>query len=271
MRVLKLASCMAENGELFCQNLAAYIQTQLGIETVYTNDIPWQEREWLFDAGEIQILWLCGLPYVHKADLRESDMELLAVPVPADPRYLGRAVYFSDVIVRTQSPFQTFAELRGKVWAYNEPRSQSGYNVVRAYLSSLIDGNGFFGKAVESGAHMTSLAMVMEGRVDCAAIDSTVLEWFLSEHHDLREGIRVVETFGPSPIPPWVISRRVPESDRERLRKLLLKMDEDPMGGPILSAGRMARFVAASDTDYDPIRRMARAAKQITVAVSLLD
>ena len=63
----------------------------------------------------------------------------------------------------------------------------------------------------------------------------------------------------------------MPESDRERLRKLLLKMDEDPMGGPILSAGRMARFIAASDTDYDPIRRMARAAKQITVAVSLLD
>jgi phosphonate transport system substrate-binding protein len=115
MPVLKLASCMAENCEPFCQNIAAYIQSRLGIKTPYVNDIPWQERERLFDVGEIQILWLCGLPYVHKADLRESDMELLAVPVPADPRYLGRAVYFSDVIVRTQSPFQTFAELRGKV------------------------------------------------------------------------------------------------------------------------------------------------------------
>jgi phosphonate transport system substrate-binding protein len=265
MPVLKLASCMAESGELFCQNLAAYIQTQLGIEIVYINDIPWQEREWLFDAGEIQILWLCGLPYVHKTDLRESDMELLAVPVPAEPRYLGRAVYFSDVIVRTRSPFRTFADLRGRVWAYNEPRSHSGYNVVRAYLASLNDGSSFFGKAVESGAHTKSLAMVMEGRVDCAAIDSTVLEWLLSEHHDLRERIRVVETFGPSPIPPWVISRQVPESDRERIRKLLLKMDEDPLGRPILRAGRMARFIEASDTEYDPIRTMARAAEQIRI------
>ena len=57
---------MAENGELFCQNIAAYIQTQLGIETAYINNIPWQERERFFDAGEIQILWLCGLPYVIK-------------------------------------------------------------------------------------------------------------------------------------------------------------------------------------------------------------
>src|SRR5262245_47047528 len=109
--------------------------------------------------------------------------------------------------------------------------------------------------------------MVMEGRVDCAVIDSTVLEWLLSDHHDLREQIRVVETFGPSPIPPWVISRQVPESDRERIRRLLLKLDEDPLGSPILSAGRMARFIEASDTDYDLIRTMARAAEQIRLAL----
>jgi hypothetical protein len=78
--------------------------------------------------------------------------------------------------------------------------------------------------------------MILEGRVDGAAINSTVLEWVLSEHHDLNKRIRVIETIGPSPIPPWVISRRVP---------------------------RMARFVAASDTDYDPIRSMARAAEEV--------
>jgi ABC-type phosphate/phosphonate transport system substrate-binding protein len=40
-------------------------------------------------------------------------------------------------------------------------------------------------------------------------------------------------------------------------------MDEDPMGRSILSGGQMARFVPASDTDYDPIRSMARAAEQV--------
>jgi ABC-type phosphate/phosphonate transport system substrate-binding protein len=121
MPVLKLASCMAENCEPFCQNIAAYIQSRLGIKTAYVNDIPWQERERLFDEGQIQILWLCGLPYVHKADLRENDMELLAVPVPAGSQYCGQPVYFSDVIVREESPFRSFEELRGAVWAYNEP------------------------------------------------------------------------------------------------------------------------------------------------------
>jgi phosphonate transport system substrate-binding protein len=105
MPVLKLASCMAENGEPFCQHVAAYIHTRLGIETAYLNDISWQERERLFDEVKIQILWLCGLPYVQKADLHESDMELLAVPVPGSRRYQGRAIYFSDERIRVIETF----------------------------------------------------------------------------------------------------------------------------------------------------------------------
>ena len=108
-------------------------------------------------------------------------MELLAVPVPAGPRYHGRPIYFSDVIVRKQSPFQTFADLRGAAWAYNEPRTlHSGYNVVRAYLAELGERDGYFGGVVESGAHQPSIEMIVDGRADCSAIDSTVLEWFRS-------------------------------------------------------------------------------------------
>jgi len=44
--------------------------------------VPRQERERLLDCGEIQLLWLGGLPYIQKADSLASDVELLAVPVP---------------------------------------------------------------------------------------------------------------------------------------------------------------------------------------------
>jgi phosphonate transport system substrate-binding protein len=254
---------MAENGEPFCKDAAAYIQTRLGLETVYVNDVPWQERERLFDAGEIQILWLCGLPYVHKADLRESDMELLAVPVPSGSRYCGQPVYFSDVIVREESPFRRFEDLRGAVWAYNEPQSHSGYNVVRAYLSGLGETQGFFGKVVESGAHAMSLKMILSSQVDGAAIDSTVLEWAIGQSTELSERIRIIAAFGPSPIPPWVISRRVSIRLRGRLRALLLSMHSDLRGKRILSMATLDRFTKAQDHDYDPIRIMARRAENV--------
>ena len=65
----------------------AYIDDQLRVPTDYISGIPWQERERLFDEGDIQILWLCGLPYVQKADGSGNALELLAVPVPSGARY----------------------------------------------------------------------------------------------------------------------------------------------------------------------------------------
>jgi phosphonate transport system substrate-binding protein len=258
---------MAENMESFCENVTQCIQAKLGICTEYVSGIPWQERERLFDEGEIQILWLCGLPYVHKAELRQSDMELLAVPVPSGSRYCGQPVYSSDVIVREKSPFQRFEELRGAVWAYNELRSHSGYSVVRAHLSGLGETQGFFGEVVESGAHAMSLKMILSSQVDGAAIDGTVLEWALGQNSEIAEQIRVVATFGPSPMPPWVIAKRVPENTRRRLRRLLLRMRRDPQGQSILDGGGIARFVLCRNRDYDPIRSMAQAAEQVTLEV----
>lgn len=78
---------MAENTGALCSAVAEILEVEVGIPTQYVSGIPWQERERLFDLGEIQILWLCGLPYVNKADLADSVMELLPVPVPSGPRW----------------------------------------------------------------------------------------------------------------------------------------------------------------------------------------
>ena len=78
------------------------------------------------------------------------------------------------------------------MWAYNEPRSHSGYNVVRAYLSGLGETRGFFGKVVESGAHALSLKMILSSQVDGAAVDSTVLEWAIGQRPEVSEQIRVI-------------------------------------------------------------------------------
>lgn len=259
---------MAENTEVFCSAAAAYLQDQLGIRVEYVTGIPWQERERLFDAGAIHILWLCGLPYVQKADRAEDRMELLAVPVPAGARYQDRPIYFSDVVVRQDSRYCSFADLRGASWAYNEPRSHSGYNVVRAHLAGLGALRGFFGAAVESGAHLNSLDWVSSSRVDASAVDSTVLQWAALARPELLKSIRVLETLGPSPIPPWVICREVPEAQRSAIRKLLLAMHLDPRGSTILAAARIKRFSSAADRDYDPIRLMDREAREVTLSSS---
>ncbi len=257
---------MAENSEALCRAVAAVLECELGIPAEYLSGIPWQERERLFDAGEIQILWLCGLPYVDKADLAGQELELLAVPVPLGARYHRRPIYFSDLVVRRDSPFQSFIDLRGASFAYNEPRSHSGFNVVRAYLAELGQQRGYFGRVVESGAHAKSIAMIQSGAIDCAAIDSTVREWLTAQREDLAAQLRVVETIGPSPMPPWVVSRNLTVALRRQIRRVLLELHLTASGQAALAQARFERFVFAEDLDYNPIRRMARNAETVLLA-----
>jgi phosphonate transport system substrate-binding protein len=63
-------------------------------------------------------------------------------------------------------------------------------------------------------------------------------------------------TFGPSPMPPWVIGRHIAPELRERVRTLLLHMHEDPAGQAILARGQIARFATVTDRMYDAIRHM---------------
>ena len=136
---------------------------------------------------------------------------------------------------------------------------------MRAYLAARGEPDGFFKKVVESGAYSTSLDWILNGGVDVTAIDSTVLEWLVAQRPNLQNEIRVLASLGPSPIPPWVISKSVSEDLRFNLQSLLLGMDRDMTGCAVLRSGRIQRFVGARDCDYDPIRRMAETADRVSL------
>ena len=261
---LKITTIQAQNAESVCAEIAAYLGEQTGMTTRFINDIPWQERERLFDAGEIHINWMCGLPYVRKADAGAPPVELLAAPVMRGERYAGRAVYFSDVVTLAESPFRAFDDLRGAIWSFNEPNSHSGHNMTRYFLATLGERNGFFGQVTQSGAHQTSLRWLLERRIDAAAIDSTVLETELAANPSLRNRLRRIAVLGPSPIPPWVARADLPADVRHAIREALLAMHTTSAGRAILRRGRMSHFAAVTDADYDPIREMAKLADTVS-------
>lgn len=263
---LRLTSCQADNAEHLARAVARYLGRRLGVPTEFVDGISWQERERLLDRGAIHVGWICGLPYVARADRPRPGVSLLAAPVMAGMRYAGRPVYFSDVLVRADSPARCFGDLRGSRWGYNEPRSHSGYEIVRYQLAMRSEQAGFFRAAVETGAHQATLQLIVDGKVDASAVDSTVLETEIRRRPALGRALRVIETWGPSPAPPWVASRRLPAGLRSQLRGLMLGMHLDPAGRAILREARMRRFGKVSDADYNPIRRMTGAAAAVTLS-----
>lgn len=263
MMPLQITSLQADNANFTVAAIGDYLARRLGTPVEFVIDLPWQKRELLLDAGQIQVAWICGWPYVQKVDGSDPRIELLAAPVMQGARYGNRPVYFSDVVVRRDSGFSTFADLRGASWAYNEPGSHSGYNVVRYHLAVLGELSGYFGRVIESGAHQTSLQMILDGHIEASAIDSTVLEEEFRRDPSLGSRLRIVDSLGPSPIPPWVVQRSLARDLRGRLRELLLTMHHLPEGRAILSQGHMTRFAHVEDSDYDSIRHMARLADSV--------
>jgi phosphonate transport system substrate-binding protein len=176
--------------------------------------------------------------------------------VLAGTRYGGRPVYFSDVIVRHDSPILRLEELRGRSWAYNEPASHSGHTVTLYSLVAMGARPGFLGPVVEAGFHQRAIRMVHSGSVDAAAIDSQVLAIELRDHPELGAGLRMIGSFGPSTIQPLVAASHLPGRLKDQVRDLLVGLGDDPTARPVLDHGFIDRFAPIDDGAYDDIRAM---------------
>jgi phosphonate transport system substrate-binding protein len=259
MRDVLFASLAADNAAPFYRALAQYLSYALGTPVRLFDQAPWQEREDALRHGRALLGVVCGLQYVKA----EHTLHLLVAPVMRGRRYSSRPIYFSDVVVRRDLAANSFDALKGSRFAVNEPTSHSGYGIVRYTLAEHgIDGS-FFGRVIQSGSHERSLELILNGQADAAAIDSTVLETELRNRPWLAEKLRVVATLGPSPSPPLVASRLATTTLQAAVVDSLLRMPLDPFGNEALAGAHVAGFAPVADTDYEPIREMARLGERV--------
>jgi phosphonate transport system substrate-binding protein len=210
------------------------------------------------DLGtDFDLAFVCGLAYVVWGE----ETEPLVAPVLTGERYRGEPIYFSDVVVRCDSSFYSFTNLRDTTWVYNEPYSQSGSGIVCFHLARSGYNHSFFRREMEAGSHEAALQLVAKGEADVAAIDSHVLSTLASCHLHLGARLRVIHTLGPSPIQPLVAARQLPEAVKMAVRSVLVDLANDPKAQRVLRRGHVAGFVPVQDSTYDPIREMQAVAK----------
>jgi phosphonate transport system substrate-binding protein len=258
-RELVFATYLAPNIRPVYEHIAASVAAELGRPArLITGESFGQVR-----SGEVDFAFLCGLPYVRLARETPSPVVLLAAPVLTGPRYHGRPIYFSDVIVRADNDAVAFDDLRGRSWAYNEPDSHSGYLVTLFRLHEMGESKGFFGRSVMTGFHQESIKRVAAGEIDASAIDSQVLAIEMLRHPDLRRQLRVIDALGPSTIQPLVAAGHVPAAVRKDVRDVVLGVGESSRGRAALARGMVSHFEAVDDARYDDIRRMLDAVESV--------
>ena len=254
-RPLVFATYLAPNILPVYRLITGAVGKRLGIDTRLVVGTSFNQLV----RGEVDVAFICGLPYVRLAD----QLEPLAAPVLVGDRYRGQPFYFSDVIVRRDSPYQSFVQLRGASWSFNDPDSHSGYLMTLIRLLDLGETGEFFGRVVDAGWHQVSIELVASGRIDASAVDSHVLAVELRNRPEIATRLRVIDSFGPSPVQPVVARRALDAELRQRLRDALLSLSDDE-----LRQGRVERLVPITDSWYDPIRSMLARVNRVTLALN---
>src|SRR4051812_21521563 len=112
--VIRFATFLAPHLCRTYEHVARYVEGKVGLPTHLSVGQSLED----FATGRVDVGFLCGLPYVRLADSPASPVELLVAPVLRGERYRQKPVYFSDVIVRSDSPYSSFDDLGGCTWAY---------------------------------------------------------------------------------------------------------------------------------------------------------
>lgn len=234
--------------------IASYVGERVGQPA--TLHVGQSLEEFAPQQRSADIGFLCGLLYVHAMRKPDCPFELLVAPVLQGTRYQQRPIYYSDVVVRNDSLYTSFAGLQGCTWAYNERASHSGYNLVYASLLTREKSLDYFAEMIATGSHLQSLQAVLAGKAHATALDSHLLDVLLLQQPALAKRIRVVDMLGPSTIPPIVIARELDDDLKQRVRAALVSMHEDPLAVKELHKGCIERFVPVCDADYDDLRAM---------------
>ena len=202
--------------------------------------------------------FMCGLLYARLVDERHALLEPVAAPIIGEVRYADRPLYYSDVIVRRDSHYQTLADLRGSIWAYNEDTSHSGYHLVRYGLYTRGLDRSYFSQWRKTGSHRASIQAVVDGQADASAIDSHVLAVLCKQQPSLAQQLRLIDCFGPSTMPPFIVARHLPEELKQTIAAAMCEMHQQPHTTALLHTSLIERFVPVTDADYHAVRHIYR-------------
>lgn len=239
-----------KEGMAYYRDFLRYLQEKIGVKVDYVDREGYAEINEMLRSGQLEAAFVCSGPYVDGH--REFGLELLAAP-----EAYGAPVYYSYIIVPRGSAARSFADLRGKRFAFTDPLSNTG-KLVPTYLLARMNETpeSFFGEFVFTKAHDRSIKAVAQEVVDGAAVDSLIWEYLNATNPEFTAKTRILEKSPPYGIPPIAVPRNLPPELKQKLRDAVLNAHADPQGREILRKMRIDRFVDIDDRAYDSVREM---------------
>ncbi len=235
--------------------LTKYLERTVGVKVEFTpvNDYP-AAVEALVNK-QVDMVWFGGFTHVQ-AQLRSGGKIVPIAQREEDTQF--RSVF----ITQTDSGIKTLADLKGKQVSFGSQSSTSGHLMPRSFLlQSKIDPDKDFKRVAYSGAHDATIASVVGGRVDAAALDITVWRKFVDDKKVDTTKVNVFYTTPGYFNYNWSVHADMPAALRERLTKALLDLSMDNAEGKeILTLNRATKYIATKAENYRDLEVAGRSA-----------
>lgn len=235
----------------FLHDWQTYLQRELGRPVVFVQRRSYREVSELLLAEKLDAAWICGYPYERYRDR----MRLLATPT-----YQGEPLYRSYVIVPSSDQQTTsIADLGGKIYAFSDPDSNSGWLVPNAQLTRLgKDPSSFFRKTFYTWGHRRVVDAVAAGLAQGGSIDGYVWDTLSLQHPELTQQTRVAERSPKYGFPPLVTRSLLPDPDFKQLQAVLVAMSGNADGKAILRKLNLDGFQVAPESVFASINENMR-------------
>ncbi|MEO5365813.1 MAG: PhnD/SsuA/transferrin family substrate-binding protein [Magnetococcus sp. WYHC-3] len=212
-----------------------YLESRLHRPVRFVRRKSYAEISDMLLNGQLDVAWLCSYSFAVYSNR--------LVPL-ATPLFRGEPYYRSYLIVSAEdSAVRGYLDLAEKVFAYVEPRSNTGFIVPRETLRRLgRDPDHFFRTTFFTWSHADVIAAVADRVADAGAVDSYIWEILARRQPAMAAKTRVVEKSEAYGFPPIVAGPQFPAADLGRLRALLMNMHEDEEGRRLLAMVELDRL-----------------------------
>lgn len=248
----------------FLDQWSHYLEQKVGRKVELVLRKSYREVMDLLDSGNIDFAWICGFPYVQSRD--PESLRLLTVPV-----YRGAPRYHSYIIVPESSSHQRFSDLKGKIFAFSDPDSNSGFLYPLALMVELDETpESFFRQTFFTFNHAETVQAVSDQFADGGAVDSYIWEYLAIFRPEITEKTRIIDKSPSFGFPPIVSRLGVDPDTVELMKNTLEGMDEDATGKALLAQLKLDRFDQYPDSLFNGIRDIANRVKSVYSGFSAL-
>ena len=235
--------------------LVKYLERRLGQKVEFTPVSDYPAAVEALVNKQVDLVWFGGFTHVQ-AQIRSGGKIVPIAQREEDTQF--RSVF----ITQTNSGIKSLGDLKGKNVSFGSQSSTSGHLMPRSFL--LQDGlepERDFKRVAFSGAHDATIASVVSGRVDAAALDITVWRKFVDEKKIDLSKVNVFYTTPPYFNYNWSVHADMPAAQRERVARALLDLNmNDPEGKEILTLNRATKYIPTRPENYKGLEQAGRSA-----------